>query len=54
MYEKGKAIILKRPREVELKEIRLAEVDDETIVVKTKYSGISTGTEMAVYRGEAN
>ena len=54
MVEKGKAVIFKRPKEVEIREIRFAEVDDETIVVKTKYSGISTGTEMAVYRGEAN
>ena len=54
MYEKGKAVIFKRPKEVEIKDIRLAEVDDATIVVRTKYSGISTGTEMAVYRGEAN
>ncbi|MCX8082550.1 MAG: zinc-binding dehydrogenase, partial [bacterium] len=53
MYEKGKAIIFKRPREVEVREIKFAEMDDETIVIKTKYSGISIGTEMAVYRGEA-
>jgi L-iditol 2-dehydrogenase len=52
-YEKGKAIIFKKPREAEVKEIRFAEVDDETIVVKTRYSGISSGTEMAVYTGEA-
>ncbi|MBN1446264.1 MAG: zinc-binding dehydrogenase [Candidatus Omnitrophica bacterium] len=53
-YEKGKAIIFRRAKEAELREIRLAEVDEKTIVVKTKYSGISTGTEMAVYSGEAN
>ena len=54
MYEKGKAVVFRRPKEVEIKEIKLPEVDDETIVVKTKYSGISTGTEMAVYSGEAS
>lgn len=53
MYEKGKAIVFKRPEEAEVREIRFADVDEETIVVKTKYSGISTGTEMAVYTGEA-
>lgn len=53
-YEKGKAVIFKRPGEAEVREIRFAGVDDETIVVRTKYSGISTGTEMAVYSGEAN
>ena len=51
-YEKGKAIIFVKPKEARIKDIRLAEVDEETIVVKTKYSGISTGTEMAVFNGE--
>ena len=54
MYERGKAIVFKRPKEVEIKKIRVAEVDEKTIVVKTKYSGISSGTEMAVYSGKAN
>ncbi len=54
MYEKAKAIIIKRPGESEIRNIRLAEVDEETIVVKTKYSGISMGTEMAVFNGKAN
>jgi len=53
-YEKGKAIIFRKPREVEIREIRLAEVDEKTIIVKTKFSGISTGTEMAVYSGLAS
>jgi hypothetical protein len=53
MYEKAKAIIIKRPGESEIRNIRLAEVDEETIVVKTKYSGISIGTEMAVFNGKA-
>jgi hypothetical protein len=41
-YEKGKAIIFRKPREVEIREIRLAEVDEESIVGKTKFSRIST------------
>lgn len=52
-YGQGKAIIFPRPREVAVKEIRLAEVDEETIIVRTRYSGISSGTEMAVYGGKA-
>jgi len=52
VYEKGKAIVIKRPGESEIRQIKLAEVDEETIVVKTKYSGISIGTEMAVFNGE--
>ena len=51
MYEKAKAIVFERPRKAVVKEIRLAGVDEETIVVKTKYSSISSGTEMKVYQG---
>ena len=52
MYpEKGKAIVFERPKKAVVKEIRLAGVDEETIVVKTKYSAISSGTEMKVYQG---
>jgi len=31
----------------------MPEVDDGSIVVRTVYTGISSGTEMAVYNGEA-
>jgi len=51
-YQKGKAIVFEKPRKAVVKEIALGEVDEETIVVKTKYSGISSGTEMAVYTGK--
>ncbi len=53
-WRTGKAIVFERPRKAVVKEIRLAEVDQGTIVVKTKYSAISSGTEMAVYYGEAS
>jgi len=52
VYEKAKAIIIKRPGEAEIRQIKLAKVNEETIVVKTKYSGISIGTEMAVFNGQ--
>ena len=40
MYEKAKAIVIEKPRQAQVKEIPVAPVDDETIVVKTKFSGI--------------
>lgn len=51
MYEEGKAIIVERPKQAVIKPIRLPEVDEETVVVKTHYSGISSGTEMKVWSG---
>lgn len=49
----AKAIIFSKANEPEIKNIRLPEIDERSIVVKTKYSGISTGTELAVLRGAA-
>lgn len=51
MFEKGKAIVFERPGKAVVKEIKLPPIDDETIVVKTQFSGISSGTEMKVYEG---
>lgn len=51
MYSKSSAVVFERPKQAVLKEIRLPDVDDETIVVRTRYSGLSTGTEMKVYNG---
>ncbi|MCC7354119.1 MAG: zinc-binding dehydrogenase [Anaerolineae bacterium] len=53
-YQRAKAIVFEQPGRAAVKEIRLAEVDDETVVVRTKYSAISSGTEMAVYSGEGS
>ncbi len=52
-FERGKAIVLLRPGEATVKEIPFCPVEDESIVIQTKWSGISTGTEMACYSGEA-
>ncbi|MCK4417973.1 MAG: zinc-binding dehydrogenase [Candidatus Latescibacteria bacterium] len=49
--EKAKAIVFERPGEAVIRQIRLPEIDDETIVVKTHYSAISTGTELSIYNG---
>jgi 2-desacetyl-2-hydroxyethyl bacteriochlorophyllide A dehydrogenase len=40
------------PRQVELREVPVAEPADGEILVRTAYSGISSGTEMLAYRGE--
>lgn len=51
MYEKAHAIVIEKPRQAEIQEIPLSPVDDETVVVQTTYSAISTGTEMKVWSG---
>jgi 2-desacetyl-2-hydroxyethyl bacteriochlorophyllide A dehydrogenase len=51
MFEKAKSIVIEKPRQAVLKEIPLAPIDDDTVVVQTTYSAISTGTEMKVWSG---
>ncbi len=51
MYEKAKAIVFERPKVVAFKEIPLTPVDDDTIVVQTTMSGISSGTDMKTWLG---
>jgi len=51
MHEKAKAIVVEKPRLAVVKEIPVCPVDDETVIVKTTYSAISTGTEMKVWSG---
>lgn len=51
MYEKAKAVVIEKPRQAVVKEIPVAKVDDQTVVVQTKYSAISMGTEMKVWSG---
>jgi len=51
MYEKAKAIVVEKPKHAVVQEIPICPVDAETIVVETKYSAISTGTEMKVWGG---
>ena len=51
MYEKGKGIVVERPGKAVLKEVYLPKLGNETIVVKTKFSAISSGTEMNIYNG---
>jgi 2-desacetyl-2-hydroxyethyl bacteriochlorophyllide A dehydrogenase len=51
MYETAKAIVIEKPRQAVVKEIPVASIDEDTVVVKTTYSAISTGTEMKVWSG---
>lgn len=51
MYEKAKAIVIDKPRQAVIREIPLSPIDDDTIVVRTTYSAISSGTEMKVWSG---
>jgi len=51
MFEQAKAIVVEKPRKAVVKEIPVCPIDDETVVVKTTWSAISTGTEMKVWSG---
>lgn len=49
--EKGLAILFERPQKVAIRTITYPAIDEQTIVIKTTRSGISLGTEMALYTG---
>ena len=51
MYETSRAIVIEKPRHAVVKEIPLPAVDDQTVVIRTTYSAISTGTEVKVWNG---
>jgi L-iditol 2-dehydrogenase len=51
-FKEGKAIIFEEKNKAVVKNILFADIDEQAIVVKTKYSGISAGTEMAVFAGQ--
>ncbi|MFH0795858.1 MAG: zinc-binding dehydrogenase [Candidatus Omnitrophota bacterium] len=52
-YRTAKAVVFEKPEKAVVKDVYLPSIDEKSIVVKTTYSGISSGTEMAVYSGEA-
>lgn len=54
MFERAKAVIMVKPHCMEIREIRLPEITEDCVVVKTKFSAISTGTEMRLYDGLAS
>lgn len=49
---KARAVHFARPRRVELRPVDLTALHDDDVLVHTRYSGISGGTEMLAYRGE--
>ena len=53
MKLKGDAIIMDARKHAVIQSIDFPEVNDETIVVKTKRSGVSFGTDMSLYEEQA-
>lgn len=49
---KGRAVFFTAPRVVEVHEVAVPQVGDGQLGVRTRYSGISAGTELLAYRGE--
>lgn len=48
----AKAIVIEKPHHAVVKEIPLPEVDDQSVVIRTTWSAISTGTEVKVWNGK--
>jgi bacteriochlorophyllide a dehydrogenase len=46
------AVVLQAPRQIALKAIALPALGDADVLVKARYSGISTGTEKLLYTGD--
>lgn len=47
---RGKVVVFARPRRVEIREnVEIGKIDDNTVVMRTRYSAISRGTEMDLY-----
>jgi len=52
MFSKAKAVIIERPFHASVREIRLPEVDESSIVIRTVWSAITTGTELKTWNGK--
>lgn len=52
MYTTTQAIVIEKPRHAVVKEIPLPAVDDASVVIRTTWSAISTGTEVKVWNGK--
>ena len=53
MKLQGKSIVFEAKHQAVVREISFPEVTEDSIVVKTKYSGISFGTDMSLYEEQA-
>ena len=50
-YQKTRAVVIERPYEAALREIRLTQPMEDAYVAQTHYSSISSGTDMKTYMG---
>ncbi|MGH8825558.1 MAG: zinc-dependent alcohol dehydrogenase [Jiangellaceae bacterium] len=48
----AQAIFFAAPRRIEVAPVRVAEIGEHDVLVRTSYSGISAGSELLAYRGE--
>jgi 2-desacetyl-2-hydroxyethyl bacteriochlorophyllide A dehydrogenase len=51
-YKATNAIVIEKPRHAVVKEVPLPEIDEESVVIRTTWSAISTGTEVKVWSGK--
>jgi len=51
-YKSAKAIVIEKPHHAVVKKVPLPEVDDASVVIRTTWSAISTGTEVKVWNGK--
>src|SRR5574344_1276725 len=49
----GKSIVFEAKHRAVVREIKFPEVTEDSIVVKTKFSGVSLGTDMSLYEEQA-
>ncbi len=50
-YETTRAVVIERPHQARLREIRLTRPEPDAYVAQTLYSSISSGTDMKTYKG---
>lgn len=50
-YQKTRAVVIERPYEAALREIRLTAPKEDAYITQTRYSSISSGTDMKTYKG---
>lgn len=51
-FKTSRAVVIERPYDVKLREIKLTEPMSDAFVAKTLYSSISSGTDMKTYKGQ--
>lgn len=51
-YPTSRAIVIERPRQVCLRTIQLTEPLPDAYVAQTRFSAISSGTDMKTYKGQ--